>query len=238
MKNSAIIYEQFYKGVQVLPPDQKAEAYDAYCELAIYGKPYEGDNLAISVLLSALSGAIEKSNENYQKKVDTMRKNRESKKSCDITRHLQTSQDISESYQKSQETCTDTVTDTVTVTDTDSVTDNEHPTGAEEKEKREARSARSSRPSRHKLGEFGHVLLSDEELKRLNDKHGINETRGAIEAVDKYCEKTGKRYKNYSIVLEDWGYRSAAEKARSGTPKPEKKMSLREKWGIPEDDNW
>lgn len=78
-------------------------------------------------------------------------------------------------------------------------------------------------------------MLSDDELTALNDKHGESETQEAIKAVDKYCEKTGKKYKNYKLVLEDWGYSSASKGARSGTT--EKPVnSLREKWGISADD--
>lgn len=74
------------------------------------------------------------------------------------------------------------------------------------------------RPARHRHGAFSHVLLSDEELSRLEEKHGREETALAIKAVDEYCEQNGKSYKNYALAMEKWGYRSAAEeRARSGT---------------------
>jgi len=51
-------------------------------------------------------------------------------------------------------------------------------------------------------------------------KHGSTETENAIRAVDEYCEQSGKTYRNYALVMEKWGYRSATERARSGTTKP------------------
>ena len=101
VKDSAVIYEQFYKGVQKLPPEQKAEAYDAYCEFAMYGRPYEGDNLAIAVLIEAMSGKVKQANEKYQEKVDRLKENR------------MKSREVSRNHMKSHEITTVTVTDTV-----------------------------------------------------------------------------------------------------------------------------
>ena len=107
---------------------------------------------------------------------------------------------------------TDTVSDTVSDSVSDTETDNEHPTGAKEKRSAQAR------PARHKHGQYGHVLLTDQQLSDLRAKHGEAETEAAIRAVDEYCEQSGKSYKNYAITIEKWGYRSANEqRARSGT---------------------
>lgn len=102
--------------------------------------------------------------------------------------------------------------DTESDTDTESEyeSENEHPTGAKKK-------SAQARPSRHKHGQFGHVLLTDDQFDALVEKHGSTETENAIRAVDEYCEQSGKTYRNYALVMEKWGYRSADEHARSGT---------------------
>lgn len=70
---------------------------------------------------------------------------------------------------------------------------------------------------RHRKGEYGHVMLTDKQLADLIRKHGEPETAAAIEAVDAYCEETGKTYRNYSLVIERWGYEAARRgKARKG----------------------
>ena len=66
---------------------------------------------------------------------------------------------------------------------------------------------------KHKHGEFGHVLLTDAEYNRLCDEKGREETDDAIRVVDEYAETSGKRYKNYSLAIQRWGYRAAAEQA-------------------------
>ena len=80
---------------------------------------------------------------------------------------------------------------------------------------------------RHRKGEYGHVMLTDKQLADLIRKHGEPETAAAIEAVDAYCEETGKHYSNYALVIERWGY-DAARKGKSrkdGPPARDEPMS-------------
>lgn len=80
---------------------------------------------------------------------------------------------------------------------------------------------------RHRKGEFGHVMLTDKQLADLIRKHGEPETTAAIEAVDAYCEETGKAYRNYSLVIERWGYDAArrGKNRKDGPPARDKPMS-------------
>ncbi|MCD7894586.1 MAG: replisome organizer [Erysipelotrichaceae bacterium] len=55
---------------------------------------------------------------------------------------------------------------------------------------------------KHKYGEFKHVLLSDDEMKRLKNDFPFYED--LIKILDEYCETSGKTYKNYSLVLRKW----------------------------------
>lgn len=56
---------------------------------------------------------------------------------------------------------------------------------------------------RHKLGEFGHVLLSDEDAAKL-DEEFPGFWRDYITKVDEYCEQSGKRYRNYRLTISKW----------------------------------
>lgn len=60
-----------------------------------------------------------------------------------------------------------------------------------------------TRERRHKLGEFGHVLLSDEDAKKL-DEQFPGFWRDYITKVDEYCEQSGKRYRNYRLTISKW----------------------------------
>ena len=80
---------------------------------------------------------------------------------------------------------------------------------------------------RHRKGEFGHVMLTDKQLAELIRKHGEPETTAAIEAVDAYCEESGKTYHNYALVVERWGYDAArkGKNRKDGPPARDEPMS-------------
>ena len=61
----------------------------------------------------------------------------------------------------------------------------------------------NARERRHRLGEFGHVLLSDADEARL-DEQFPGFWRDYITRVDEYCEQSGKRYKNYRLTISKW----------------------------------
>ena len=113
-KKSTVMPEQYYKGVQILPPEQRGEAYEAYLEYAFYGKEYEGGNVAIKVLLASFIDSIDVSNENYEKKLKNLNKGRTLPNRSD-------SEEVSPNRSDSEEVVSDSDTDTVTVTVTDTV---------------------------------------------------------------------------------------------------------------------
>lgn len=51
--------------------------------------------------------------------------------------------------------------------------------------------AAPKKPPKHKHGDYGHVLLTDQELEKLNAEYGINETAAAIKYLDEYIEMKG-----------------------------------------------
>lgn len=61
----------------------------------------------------------------------------------------------------------------------------------------------NARERRHGLGEFGHVLLSDEDEAKL-DEQFPGFWRDYIARVDEYCEQSGKRYRNYRLTISKW----------------------------------
>lgn len=72
--------------------------------------------------------------------------------------------------------------------------------------------------TRHKYGEYSHVLLSDEEYKRLCQEHGELIVNKAIKVVDEYCQTSGKTYKDYNLVLRKWGIDRAKNGDSRGSP--------------------
>lgn len=65
------------------------------------------------------------------------------------------------------------------------------------------KNSNNARGRRRKLGEFGHVLLSDEDEAKL-DEQFPGFWRDYIAKVDEYCEQSGKRYRNYRLTISKW----------------------------------
>lgn len=61
----------------------------------------------------------------------------------------------------------------------------------------------------HKYGEYKHVRLTDKQYADLLEKYGEKLLAAGIKRVDEYCEETGKRYKNYALVIQRWGVRAS-----------------------------
>ena len=78
---------------------------------------------------------------------------------------------------------------------------------------------KSKKPTRHRYGEYKHVMLTDEQYQNLTDEHGEQVVGEAIRVVDEYCERSGRRYKNYYLVIKDWGIDRAQQNIRkAGRP--------------------
>ena len=81
-----------------------------------------------------------------------------------------------------------------------------------EKKKKSGQAA----PVRHHFGANGKVLLTDDDLEKLYEAHGQEDTRAAIEIMDGYLTANGRSYKNYRQALENWAYRAVEENKQKG----------------------
>lgn len=68
-------------------------------------------------------------------------------------------------------------------------------------------------PARHKYGQYGNVLLSDEELAKL--KAEFSDWQQRIERLSEYIASSGKSYKNHLATIRAWA-RKDGEKAETG----------------------
>lgn len=57
---------------------------------------------------------------------------------------------------------------------------------------------------RHKRGEYGHVLLSDDEIERLGKDYSENIAQRAIQFLDEYMQMHGKSYKDCNLAIRKW----------------------------------
>lgn len=76
---------------------------------------------------------------------------------------------------------------------------------------------------KHKYGEYNHILLTDDELSKLNTEYGEEKTQKAITYLDEYIEMKGTKYKSHYLALKKWVFEALEEKAdkskKSAQPK-------------------
>jgi len=63
------------------------------------------------------------------------------------------------------------------------------------------------KPSKHKYGEYNNVLLTDEELQKLQAEYPDCEER--IERLSSYIVSTGKAYKSHYATIRNWARKDA-----------------------------
>ena len=63
------------------------------------------------------------------------------------------------------------------------------------------------KPTKHHHGEFGHVLLTDDELSKLSADLGEPTVSEYIKRLDEYIEQKGAKYRNHSLTIRNWAKR-------------------------------
>ena len=73
-----------------------------------------------------------------------------------------------------------------------------------EKNKNEIRKEeKENKPVRHKYGEYQNVLLSDDDIQKLQDEFPFD-YQDRIETLSSYIASTGKSYKNHLATIRNW----------------------------------
>lgn len=83
-----------------------------------------------------------------------------------------------------------------------------------EKEIEGIRADKPPKPVRHKHGQYGKVLLTDEDLDKLKAEFPDWEAR--IERLDSYIAQSGKSYKNHLATIRNWARKDQQEAPARG----------------------
>lgn len=102
----------------------------------------------------------------------------------------------------------------------------------EEEQPKKARKKKED-PPKHKYGEYGHVLLTDEELERLNADFGSEMAKAAVDYLDAYIEEKGYKSKSHNLAIRRWVI-SAVNERKGRTQTPGDKITNR----VSAVDNW
>ena len=80
------------------------------------------------------------------------------------------------------------------------------------------------KPTKHKYGEYKNVLLSDEELDKLQNEYPDWQER--IERLSSYVASTGKSYKSHYATIRNWARKDATQPTRNNFVKQSKADEL------------
>lgn len=69
---------------------------------------------------------------------------------------------------------------------------------------------KKTKPVKHKYGEYNNVLLTDDELEKLNAEYEDLDER--IERLSSYVASTGKTYKSHYATIRNWARKDATAK--------------------------
>lgn len=72
--------------------------------------------------------------------------------------------------------------------------------------------AKPKKPVKHKYGEYQNVLLTDEELQKLQEE--FPDWQGRIERLSSYVASTGKSYKSHYATIRNWARKDADKAAQ------------------------
>lgn len=77
-------------------------------------------------------------------------------------------------------------------------------TTKERKGKEKKGNERESAPAKHPYGQFGNVMLLDDEYTKLAEKYGADIRNDAIEFLDMYIEEKGYKTKSHYLAIIRW----------------------------------
>lgn len=86
---------------------------------------------------------------------------------------------------------------------------------------------------KHKYGEYNHILLTDDELSKLQEEYGEKETSSAITFLDEYIEMKGYKCKSHYLAMRKWVFQALKEQKQRQKPQQKKNTfmdTLQELW--------
>ena len=213
MSKKFVIYESWATLLSNIPKEQAGELIQAICKMKL-GQEVDIQDPSVAGMFAMIAPQIEKDSQKYDEKCERLKANAEKSKQKNSKSESISSKSESKTNKSDSETSKSAGKSIY-------ISNSIHPSDVKEKE-----NARANKPVRKKYGEFRHVLLTDEEYNRLVEKNGKQETDAAIKEVDRYCEETGKKYQNYNLTIQRWGYDAAKKEARGKPPDKPKATSF------------
>lgn len=224
-KKSFIIYQNWAEIIKRLPTEDAGELIKAVCCYET-GEKYETDNPYVDAIFEGqIKPQLDKDAEKYAKEVE--KRSEAGKKGMKSRWGNNTPITNDNTVITNDNNVINPITNdntTITkITDTDTVTENI-------KEKDSPTENRKRKPPKHKYGEYGHVMLSDRDVELLYQNHGEEETKAAIDYLDKYMEEKGYKTQNHKMTIERWVFDAVKKNGNNrASPKATKFTNFEER---------
>jgi flagellar biosynthesis GTPase FlhF len=220
-------YESFAKALaRIKKKTDRADAYDAICNYALYG--IEPDFALISDSVAIAFELIRPNLDASKRKAENGKRGGATKQTASKTEANASKAEANTS--KTKQSASEKENEREIESEKENEKENEI-----EKEKeyectlskslsRETLSPalRSAQPVRHKHGKYGWVLLTDEQYDRLVGEYGLAKVDAAVAYIDESAQQTGNKnkWKDWNLTVrkcirEGWGQRKAQTVAAS-----------------------
>lgn len=88
--------------------------------------------------------------------------------------------------------------------------------GLNKKTEEQSTDKQSTKVTKHRYGEYGHVLLTDDELTKLQNRFPNGKWLTKIREMDEAIERKGYKYKSHYLAILDWDRRDTQKKQGNG----------------------
>ncbi len=206
MARGVLIQPSFYEAMKVLPNLERLALYDGICEYSLNGKEPEGLSAFANSLFALMRPNIDSANRRYTASVENGKKGGAPKGNQNAKKQPKNNQKTTKKQPKNKQ-------------DYDSDLDLDKDFDKEcDLENKGATAPPSPKAAKHKHGEYNNVLLTDEELDKLQGEFP-RDWQQRIDNLSGYIASTGKAYKSHYATLRTWARRDKQEAKENGRVK-------------------
>ena len=210
-------YESFAKALaRIKKKTDRADAYDAICNYALYG--IEPDFSLISDSVAIAFELIRPNLDASKRKAENGKRGGATKQTASKTEANASKAEANESKTKQIASEKENEREIESEKENEIENEKEYECTLSKSLSRETPSPalRSAAPVRHKHGKYGWVLLTDEQYDRLVGEYGLARVDAAIAYIDESAQQTGNKnkWKDWNLTVrkcirEGWGQRKA-----------------------------
>ena len=209
-KKSFVLYTKIDEVLQALTDAQKGMLFQAIVDYEKTGEEPTIEDPTVKVAFIPIRQELDVNNEKWEKTSEA--RSKAGKKGAEAKYAKQNLANDSKAIAKDGKA----KNEEANLADNDNDNDND---------KKEKEKYKKEKAVKHVYGEYKHVKLTDDEYARLVEEYGENAVLEGIKNVDEYCQAKGKTYKDYNLVMRNWGIKSPKLEPSSKPPDTEDKYA-------------